>query len=189
MISEPAKAEPSSILVSMLEASEGRKEVAATWVIYDGPGIVRRIRIELAQIQFPNVQRWILIGHSFGGMLASYYTSLHPQRVNKLVLSSSGGIDLTLVKGKNLINYNLSKTEIDSLNYWTNKIEKGDTTKIAKFKRTKSLAPAYVHNRKFLPVVSERLTQVNIKINNLFLRSEKIERRILYCIFLIFMGQ
>lgn len=117
--------------------------------------------------QHLKIKNWIVFGHSFGGMLASYYTSLHPQRVNKLVLSSSGGIDLTLVKGKNLINYNLSKTEIDSLNYWTNKIEKGDTTKIAKFKRTKSLAPAYVHNRKFIPVVSERLTQVNTKINGL----------------------
>lgn len=117
--------------------------------------------------QHLKIKSWIVFGHSFGGMLASYYTSLHPKRVNKLVLSSSGGIDLTLVKGENLINSNLSKTEIDTLKYWSDKIEKGDTIKITRFQRAKSLAPAYVYNRKFIPVISERLTQLNAEINGL----------------------
>lgn len=117
--------------------------------------------------QHLKIKSWIIFGHSFGGMLASYYTSLHPNRVDKLILSSSGGIDLTLIKGENLINSNLSKTEIDTLKYWSDKIEKGDTTKIAKLQRAKSLAPAYIYNRKFIPIISERLTQLNAKINGL----------------------
>lgn len=117
--------------------------------------------------QYLKIKSWIILGHSFGAMLASYYTSLHPNRVDKLILSSSGGIDLTLIKGENLINSNLSKTEIDTLKYWNDKIEKGDTTKIARLQRAKSLAPAYVYNRKFIPLVAERLTQANTKINGL----------------------
>ena len=117
--------------------------------------------------QHLKIKSWIVFGHSFGGMLASYYTSLHPNRVDKLILSSSGGIDLSLLKGVNLIDSNLSKTERDSLNYWNDKIEKGDTTKIARFQRAKSLAPAYVYNRKFIPIVCQRLAQVNTKINGL----------------------
>lgn len=117
--------------------------------------------------QHLKIKNWIVFGHSFGGMLASYYTSLHQNRVNKLILSSSGGIDLTLVKGENLINNNLSKTEADTLKYWTEKIEKGDTTNIARIKRARSLAPAYVYNQKFIPLVAERLSQLNIQINRL----------------------
>lgn len=37
--------------------------------------------------------RVILIGHSYGGMLAAQYVALHPERVERLVLSSPGALE------------------------------------------------------------------------------------------------
>ena len=36
-----------------------------------------------------NLEKWTVLGHSFGGMLASYYTSKYPEKVTSLILSSS----------------------------------------------------------------------------------------------------
>ncbi|PVX46090.1 proline iminopeptidase [Flavobacterium sp. 103] len=113
------------------------------------------------------IQKWTILGHSFGGMLASYYATIYPNSIDKLILSSSGGVDLSLLKGENLIEAGLSKTEKDSLNYWNDKIEKGDTTYTARIGRGRAMAPAYVYDRKFVPIIAERLTQGNSTINSL----------------------
>src|SRR5690606_14941870 len=47
--------------------------------------------------QHLKIEKWIVLGHSFGGMLASYYATIHPNRIEKLILSSSGGVDLELL--------------------------------------------------------------------------------------------
>jgi proline iminopeptidase len=113
------------------------------------------------------IEKWTILGHSFGGMLASYYATMYPNSIDKLILSSSGGLDLSLLKGENLIEAGLSKIEKDSLNYWNDKIEKGDTTYTARIGRGRALAPAYVYNKKFVPIIAERLTQGNSTINSL----------------------
>ena len=113
------------------------------------------------------IGKWSVLGHSFGGMLASYYATLHPGHIDKLILSSSGGVDLKLLSGPNLIESHLSKTEKDSLQYWNDKIEKGDTSHKARLGRGRAMAPAYVFDRKFIPIIAERLTQSNMVINGL----------------------
>ncbi|MCD0470156.1 alpha/beta fold hydrolase [Flavobacterium sp. JAS] len=113
------------------------------------------------------IKKWNILGHSFGGMLASYYATVYPNSINKLVLSSSGGIDLTLLKTENLIERNLTKVEKDSMNYWNDKIEKGDTTHSARLARGRAMAPAYVYDKKYVPIIAERLTQGDSKINGL----------------------
>ncbi|MFC4749614.1 alpha/beta fold hydrolase [Flavobacterium branchiicola] len=113
------------------------------------------------------IKKWNILGHSFGGMLASYYATIYPNSINKLVLSSSGGVDLTLLKSPNLIERNLNKVEKDSLDYWNDKIQKGDTSHKASLGRGRAMAPAYVYDSKYIPVIAERLTQGNSKINGL----------------------
>ncbi|TGD58475.1 alpha/beta fold hydrolase [Flavobacterium humi] len=113
------------------------------------------------------IDKWSVLGHSFGGMLASYYATLHPEHIDKLILSSSGGVDLKLLNGPNLIDSHLSKAEKDSLRYWNNKIENGDTSHKARLGRGRAMAPAYVFDRKFIPIIAERLTQSNMTINSL----------------------
>lgn len=111
-------------------------------------------------------QEWVVLGHSFGGMLASYYLKKHPNRIKRLILSGSGGHDLSITRNLNL-HARLTQTERDSLNYWNERIYQGDTSYQARYNRGKYLAPAYVYNRKHVPIVAERLTQGNRTINSL----------------------
>ncbi|MEO6302620.1 MAG: alpha/beta fold hydrolase, partial [Bacteroidia bacterium] len=37
------------------------------------------------------INKWFILGHSFGGMLASYYATKYPDNIEGIVLSSSGG--------------------------------------------------------------------------------------------------
>lgn len=111
-------------------------------------------------------EQWIVLGHSFGGMLASFYLKKHPECIKSLILSGSGGFDLSITRNLNLTS-RLSATERDSLNYWTRRISQGDTTYQARYNRGYYLAPAYVYNRKHAPIIAERLTQGNSTINSM----------------------
>jgi proline iminopeptidase len=113
-------------------------------------------------------EKWSILGHSFGGMLASYYATKYPEHIERLILSSSGGIDLELLDyvGER-INSKLSKQELDSLSYWNEKIDKGDTSYSARLGRGRALAPAYLYNKKNIPILAVRLTQGNATINQL----------------------
>ncbi len=114
------------------------------------------------------IDKWILLGHSFGGMLASYYATLYPEHIQAIILSSSGGVDLGILSyaGTN-ISSRLNAAETASLNYWNKQIANGDTSHHARLQRGTALAAAYVYDRKYVPVIAERLTQGNPVINQL----------------------
>ncbi len=114
------------------------------------------------------IEKWAVLGHSFGGMLASYYATKYPEVIDKIILSSSGGIDLGLLDYVGTaINSRLSKGAQDSVAHWNKKISEGDTSHYARLERGKNLAPAYVMNKKYVPVIAERLTQSNSLVNEL----------------------
>jgi proline iminopeptidase len=118
--------------------------------------------------KYLGIEQWTILGHSFGGMLASYYASQFPEHVRSLILSSSGGIDLGLESyASRSISDKLNKTERDSLKYWDNKIASGDTSYFARYRRGMALAGAYVYNKENIPIIAERLTQGNSVINGL----------------------
>lgn len=112
------------------------------------------------------IDSWIILGHSFGGMLGAYYTAHHPDKVDGIIFSSSGGLDLGLLEYVD-IRSKLSESERDSLIYWNRRIAEGDTSYYARLQRGKNLAPAYLYNREHIPVIAERLTQGNSTINGL----------------------
>jgi proline iminopeptidase len=62
-----------------------------------------------------NHETFILLGHSWGGMLAMHYTTVFPEDLSKLLLISSGGCNLTFYNyfGDN-ISAGLSKEQQDS---------------------------------------------------------------------------
>ena len=114
------------------------------------------------------IDKWILLGHSFGGMLASYYATLYPEHIQAIILSSSGGVDLGLLSyASTNISSRLNTEETASLNYWNKQIANGDTSHHARLQRGTALAAAYVYNRKYIPIIAERLTQGNPVINQL----------------------
>ncbi len=114
------------------------------------------------------IKEWVVFGQSFGGMLGSYYAANFPRRVKALILAASGGIDMELFDyvGSNISN-RLGKSERDSMNYWDKKIEQGDTSHYAKYRRALGLASAYVYDKKNIPVIAERLTQGVPIVNSL----------------------
>ncbi|MBS1744487.1 MAG: alpha/beta hydrolase [Bacteroidetes bacterium] len=118
------------------------------------------------------IKKWIVFGHSFGGMLASYYATVHPENIEAMILSSSGGIDLALQSYvQQSINSRLSVEEYKEVDYWTTKINDGDTTYESRLKRGMALAPAYVVNPKNVKQIAIRLTQGNSQVNNLVWQS------------------
>lgn len=116
-----------------------------------------------------NIDKWIILGHSFGGIMASYYASKHPDKTLGLILSSSGGLDLKLLSIID-IRGRLSSTQNDSLSYWENRIRKGDNSSRAKLNRGKFLASAYLYDESLVPIIAKRLTQGNMTINSLVFR-------------------
>ncbi len=116
--------------------------------------------------KFLNIDKWVLLGHSFGGMLGSYYSAKHPDKVMGLILSSSGGVDMELFQTLDITS-RLSTRNQDSLRYWNRRISNGDTSFQARLKRGLFLAPAYLYNQEYIPAIAQRLTQGNMTINGL----------------------
>lgn len=114
------------------------------------------------------IKQWIIFGHSFGGMLASLYATQHPHVISKLVLSSSGGIDLDLLNYFQTSLYSkLTTQQADSVRLYDRLISNGDTSYSVKLKRGLILARAYVVNPQYYQTIGERLTQGQPKINQL----------------------
>lgn len=112
------------------------------------------------------IENWVIMGHSFGGMLAYYYASKYPEHIKAMIQSSSGGMDLYLLSSLNITS-RLTSSERDSLNFYNGKIARGDTSYSTLLNRGRFLAPAYLYNKKYVPIIAERLTQGHSNINNL----------------------
>lgn len=111
-------------------------------------------------------EQWTVLGHSYGGMLASYYATIHPERINGMILSSSGGVDLELFNDPSLVEY-LDPAERDSLAYWQQRMNDGDTTLNTRLKHASLLARAFLYDSTLVPVVAKRLLEVDRNINGL----------------------
>jgi proline iminopeptidase len=104
------------------------------------------------------IDKWIVLGHSFGGFMAEYYAEYYPESIKAMILSSTGGIDLKILDYFHAnIQIRLSQTERDSLKYWSNEIEQGDTSSIAKYNKARYLASAYLYNKEYIPKLAKRL--------------------------------
>ncbi len=108
------------------------------------------------------IDKWIVLGHSFGGWMAEYYATKFPQRIKGMILSSSGGIDMEVLSyvGANF-QMRLSQTERDSLQYWDKRIHGGDTTQFTRYKKYSILASSYLYDKKFVPQLADRLSHAH----------------------------
>jgi proline iminopeptidase len=118
------------------------------------------------------IEKWTILGHSFGGVLAAYYATKHPERIEKLIMSSSGGINMNFVTYvSKRINDNLTPTQRDSFAYFQHKRDNGDVSVATLKKRAKYLANAYVYDKTKAPIIAERLIQINYEVNALVIQN------------------
>jgi proline iminopeptidase len=107
-----------------------------------------RIINDLDQIrQQEGVTNWIIMGHSFGGLLASYYARVHPGSVKGLVLLSS--VSPAGFWGSNILaqkSIRLREHELQMLEQINRQLDKGHDEKL-KQEYDRILLPVYLGSR------------------------------------------
>lgn len=120
------------------------------------------------------ITKWTILGHSFGGILATYYASKHPEYIDKLIFSSSGGINMNFTSYVHTrLTNNLTSSQRDSLQIYQTKLDRGDSSIETLKLRAKYLANAYVYNKTKASIIAERLTQTKFEINSLVFQNLK----------------
>lgn len=118
---------------------------------------------------------WSVMGHSFGGMLASYYVSKYPQRVDKLILSSSAGVDRKLFEGDPIapIHKRLSEEDKKAVKEIEKRYAQGERGELEQ-EFSQIVARAYVYDDSQSSIVANRLRRSDHRIGKLI--SEDIKR-------------
>lgn len=107
--------------------------------------------------KYLKIDKWVVLGHSFGGWMAEYYATQYPESIKAMILSSTGGIDLSILNYFTAnLRARLSQTERDSLDYYSREL-KNDTTSNTRYKWAKYLASAYVYDKQYVPDIAKRL--------------------------------
>lgn len=101
------------------------------------------LRVQLQQ------DRLLLLGHSWGGMLAMAYAAAHPDRVDRLILVDSGGptLEFTQWFGDN-IEARLRPEDRELRDYWRAAGKDGVDAGKAAIEALKAIFPGYFFDRK-----------------------------------------
>lgn len=110
----------------------------------------------------------IILGHSFGGMLGAAYAAKYPQHIQKLIFSSSGGLDLQFRDqiAERLLN-NLDLEQQIKMQMYQLRQRSGDESESTRDKLAQLRANAYVIDKTKAPLIAARLKVVNMTINSL----------------------
>ena len=93
--------------------------------------------------------RLLLIGHSWGGMLAMAYAVAHPERVDRLILIGSGGPTLEFGQwfDDNIV-MRLRPEDVEARSYWQAAPKNGVSRDKAALEGVRAIAPGYFFDRK-----------------------------------------
>jgi proline iminopeptidase len=95
------------------------------------------------------LDEWVVLGHSWGGMLAMTYAARHPTRVRALVLAGSGGPTLRFMDhffDNQVARLTLEEREL--FKYWSDPARSAVDPQRALYERFRAAAPGYVFDRK-----------------------------------------
>jgi proline iminopeptidase len=93
-------------------------------------------------------ERLLLFGHSWGGMLAMAYASSHPDKVDKLILMSSGGPTLESDRWfSDNIEALLHSEDLEARQYWIDAAKHGVDADTAALGRVRAVTPGYFFDR------------------------------------------
>jgi proline iminopeptidase len=118
-------------------------------------------------------ERWILLGHSWGGILAMAYAAKYPERVQAMILTGSGGINMDFVQyyPANVLS-RLTPAERDAAQFWLEPTRFMANPDRALLEYSRVTAPAMVFDRKHAYALVEQTlgdggfnTAVNLTMN------------------------
>src|SRR5262245_52270742 len=94
-------------------------------------------------------ERLLLIGHSWGGMLAMAYAAAHPDRVDRLILIGSGGPTLEFTQWfEDNTFMRLRPEDVEARSYWETAGKNGVSAEKAALEGIKAMTPGYFFDRK-----------------------------------------
>lgn len=103
------------------------------------------------------IERWAVLGHSWGGMYAMLYATAHPERVDGLLLSASGGADLEWL---DYVGANIRKhMGPERRAVYVAPAGEDEDPAAANRRRVEAMAAAYVYDPDNIPFVVSALTR------------------------------
>jgi proline iminopeptidase len=100
------------------------------------------LRIHLKQ------DRLLLLGHSWGGMLAMAYAAAYPDRVDRLILVDSGGPTLEFQRWfRDNIEARLHQEDLEAQRYWVESEKHGVDREKAGLEEMRAITPGYFFDR------------------------------------------
>jgi proline iminopeptidase len=92
--------------------------------------------------------RLVLVGHSWGGMLAMAYAASHPDRVDRMVLIGSGGPTVEFLQWfTDNIRARLRSEDIEAEHYWEEAMKRGVDADKAGLEGMRAITPGYFFER------------------------------------------
>lgn len=122
-----------------------------------------------------NYKKFAIVGHSFGGAYAQAYAAKYPKNIEKLVLTSSIGIDVKAKEGTlaNMLS-RLSDDDKEKYKFWTSSEQrKKDYLKASK-EALRLVTKTYVYEQKYVSEVEKILLDMdeyNPKVLELVMKS------------------
>ena len=94
-------------------------------------------------------EEWIVLGHSYGGLLASKYASEYPSSVYNMILVGTAGFNTSLWDyfGDNIWS-RLLPSDKELVEYWNDSMIVVNDYKRTRFEYQKAIMPAYFYDRK-----------------------------------------
>jgi len=108
--------------------------------------------------QHLGIERWTVMGHSWGGMYAMCYAAQHADVIQGLILSASGGVDLEFLA---FIDANIRNKITPDERAAYDRYSPSSNELNARTKRVTAMAPAYVYFRENVPTVVKALTETS----------------------------
>jgi proline iminopeptidase len=121
------------------------------------------------------VAQWHVMGHSFGGILASQYVVEHPDMISRLILSSSAGFDLSLFESDHIgpIEAQLTPDELEQLHGLQARYRAGDHSEALLKAHAEVLARAYLVRDEHIPIIARRLYRADHEVGRLLTKDLK----------------
>lgn len=106
------------------------------------------------------LERWIVMGHSFGSMLSAMYASRFPKVIEKLILLAPPGIDLEFLSDyQDNLNKRLSPEQLKNIAYWTSTERMVKEPEQAAYEQVINTLPAFIYDKTKLPMLERVITK------------------------------